>query len=285
MTDTPRSTSHPVSVVILTKNEEVNIRACLDCLTFSDDVVVYDSYSDDQTVEIARTYDNVSVVQRKFDNWSAHQNWGVANIPFKHPWVLYVDADERVDDEMRNEVLASADPASGKAAFRFRRKDYFMGRWLKRAQLYPTWFVRMFRPEKIRYERLVNPIAIVDGEIGDLKSHIIHYPFSKGVDHWFERHNSYSHFEAMELLKVVGGQRQPITGLFKDANTRRATLKDIFYRLPLRPQIKWLYYIVWRRAFLDGRAGWTYARLQYLYEYMISIKVKEERLRRAGKQI
>lgn len=276
---------HPVSVVILTKNEEFNIEACLDCLKFSDDVVVYDSYSDDSTVELAEKYDNVRVVQRKFDNWSTHQNWGVENIEFRHPWVLYVDADERVPEDLADEIQSLCDPDSGYSAFRLRRKDMFMGRWLKRAQLYPTWIVRVFRPEKISYERLVNPIAVVDGRTGDLEGHLMHYPFSKGIVDWIDRHNKYSNWEAEELLKVRAGKRTPLKNLFGDATERRACLKDIFFRLPLRPQIKWLYYMCWRMAWLDGHAGWSYARLTYLYEYMISMKVKEIKLKRAGKSV
>lgn len=276
----------PISVMILTKDEEINIGPCLDCLSFSDDVVVYDSLSTDKTVEIARGYDNVSIVERKFDNWSSHQNWGAKNIEFKHPWVLYVDADERVDDELAREVRRVADPDAPESAFRMRRKDFFMGKWLKRAQLYPSWFIRMYRPKKIRYERLVNPVAHVDGPIGDLRGHIIHYPFSKGLVHWFERHNSYSGFEAEEQRKVMGGKRRPFRQvLSRDPNDRRAAMKDIFFHLPLRPHVKWLYYIVWRRAFLDGRAGLTYARLQYIYEYMIQMKARELQERDSGEQL
>lgn len=276
---------YPVSVLILTKNEEVNIRACLDTLSFSDDIVVYDSLSTDRTLEIARACPNVTVVQRTFDNWSAHQNWGVENIRFKHPWVLYVDADERVDEELAADVCRAADPASEYAAFKMRRRDFFMGRWLRRAQMYPVWLVRMFRPSKIRYERLVNPIAVVDGPVGNLRGHLIHYPFSKGVEQWFDRHNSYSSFEAQELLKVRGGRRQPLSKLFsKDENDRRAVLKDVFYRLPFRPRIKWMYYMFWRWAWLDGMPGITYARMTYLYEYMISIKVKELLAARKGQR-
>lgn len=278
--------SFPLSVMILTKDEEVNIAACLDCLKFSDDVVVYDSYSTDGTLDIARQYPNVSIVQRKFDNWAAHQNWGMENIPFKHPWVLYVDADERIDRAFIDEATALADPASAYAAWRMRRKDMFMGRWLKHAQLYPTWFVRVFRPEKIRFERLVNPIPIVDGKVGEMREHLIHYPFSKGLVHWFERHNSYSGFEAQEQNKVAGGSGQPVSGIFSgDPNKRRAALKDIFFRLPMRPQIKWLYYVLWRRAFLDGKAGMRYARLQAIYEHMIQMKAEELRMKESGQQL
>lgn len=267
---------HPVSVVILTKDEEINIADCLSCLGFSDDIVVYDSYSTDRTVEIAEEFPNVRVVKRRFDNWSSHQNWGVQNIRFKHPWVLYVDADEWVEPDLALEVMAAADPDSPMSAFRMRRKDMFMGRWIRHATLYPTWLVRLFRPERIRYERLVNPVAIVDGEIDELDGHLIHFPFSKGINQWFERHNSYSSFEAQEMLKVVGGARRPLRGLLsRDPNTRRAVQKDIFFRLPFRAHIKWAYYMFWKRAWLDGMPGVTYARMQYLYEYMIVIKARE----------
>ncbi|MEM9065855.1 MAG: glycosyltransferase family 2 protein [Planctomycetota bacterium] len=276
---------HPVSALILTKDEAINIEACLDCLRFSDDVVVYDSYSSDETVELAKKYDNVRVVQRKFDNWSTHQNWCMENIEFKHPWVLYVDADERVEDDLAREVQEKADPDSEFAAFQLRRKDMFMGKWLKRAQLYPTWIVRMFRPKNIRYERLVNPIAIVDGKTGDLDGHLIHYPFSKGIDHWFARHNQYSGMEAEELLKVQANRNIPFGDLFGDASARRAALKNIFFRLPIRPHIKWFYYMFWRMAWLDGSAGRSYARLIYLYEYMISMKVKAIVHQRSGKEL
>ena len=276
----------PVSVMILTKDEEINIQACLETVGFSDDVVVFDSHSTDRTVEIAETFDNVRVIKRPFDNWSAHQNWAVANIDFRHPWVLYIDADERVDDEMREEVMRVADPASKASAFRMRRKDMFMGRWLRHAQIYPTWFTRMFRPSKIRYERLVNPIAVVDGPTKNLKCHIMHYPFSKGVHHWLERHNSYSMFEAKELIKVTGGQRAPRKDIFSgDPAKKRAALKDIFFTLPFRPQIKWAYYVFWRRAFLDGKAGMIYSRLQYMYEYMIVFKARELRMKEKGEQL
>lgn len=268
---------HPVSCLILTKNEEINLEACLDSLAFSDDIVVYDSFSSDRTVEIAESRPNVRVVQREFDNWSSHQNWGVSSIRFKHPWVLYVDADERVTRELSAEIQRTADPSATESAFRMRRKDMFMGQWIRRASLYPTWLIRLFRPEHMRYERLINPVAVVSGEVGNLQEHLIHFPFSKGIRQWVERHNSYSSFEAIEVLKVLDGDRKPALEVFsRDPNMRRAALKDIFYRLPLRPHIKYAYYILIRWSFLDGQAGWVYARLQYLYEYMIAVKVKEQ---------
>ena len=270
-----------VSVLILTLNEETNIGACLESLDWSDDIVVLDSHSTDETRRIAEAR-GARTVLRQFDNWSAHQNWAVGNIGFRHPWVLYFDADERCPVELRDEILARARPDAAQAAFRIRRKDYFMGRWLRHAQLYPTWLVRLFRPEKIRYERLVNPVAVVDGPVGELHEHIIHHPFSHGISHWIARHNRYSDMEALEASKVRGGAAARARLFCNDPNERRRALKDLFFRMPARPLLKFLYYYGWRRGFLDGRAGLSYASLQAFYEYMIDCKSWELERRRRG---
>jgi len=273
-----------VSALILTLDEEINIGACLDSLSWCDDIVVLDSLSTDSTRQVALER-GARVVTRAFDNWSAHQNWAVAHIEFHHPWVLYLDADERCPVELREEILQRAQPQAPQAAFRVRRKDFFMGRWLKHAQLYPTWLIRLFRPAHIRYERLVNPIAIVDGPIGELAGHILHYPFSHGVSHWIARHNRYSDMEAVEAARVR--ERAGSSGSLwaRDPNERRRALKDLFFRLPARPLIKFLYYYGWRRGFLDGQAGLTYATLQAIYEYMIATKGAELERRRRGQPV
>lgn len=270
-----------VSVLILTLNEEINIETCLESLSWCDDVVVLDSLSTDRTRAIAEEQ-GARVVTRPFDNWSAHQNWAVSHIEFRHPWVLYLDADERCPTELRDEVLTRAAAKAPEAAFRIRRKDFFMGHWLKHAQLYPTWLVRLFRPERIRYERLVNPVAVVGGPIGELDAHIMHYPFSHGVAHWIARHNRYSDMEAIEAAKVRELRAASGSLWSRDPNERRRAVKDLFYRLPARPLIKFLYFYGWRRGFLDGRAGLTYATLQAVYEYMIACKGVELERRRRG---
>jgi glycosyltransferase involved in cell wall biosynthesis len=270
-----------VSILILTLNEESNIAECIDSLAWSDDIVVLDSHSTDGTRRIAEAR-RARTVCRQFDNWSAHQNWAVSNIEFRYPWVLYFDADERCPEELRDEILTRITEDSPESAFRVRRKDYFMGRWLRHAQLYPTWLVRLFRPSRIRYERLVNPVAVVDGPVGELRGHITHYPFSHGISHWIARHNRYSDMEALEAIKVSDGARSDGSFWSADPNVRRRALKDIFFRMPARPVVKFLYYYFWRRGFLDGRAGLSYASLQAIYEYMIACKSWELERRRRG---
>ncbi len=272
-----------VSILILTKNEESNIERCIESVSWSDDIVVFDSFSDDRTVELAEKL-GARVIQRKFDNWSAHQNWGVENIKYKHPWVYYTDADETCDDTLRNELLVLEETSENFSAFQVRRKDYFMGRWLKRSQIYPTWITRVFRPEKIRYERLVNPVAVVDGETGFLQGHITHYPFSHGVGHWFDRHNKYSDMEAQDLLEEVTEEFHFFELFSRDAAVKRRALKTLAYRMPGRPLLMFGYLYFFRLGLLDGLPGFRYSIMRSMYEYMIDLKVAEHRFKVKNKE-
>ncbi len=266
-----------ISVLILTKNEQKDLPGCLQSVSWSDDVVVYDSCSTDRTQEIARAH-GAKVVERDFDNWASHQNWGLRNITFRHPWVFYIDADERLTLEAARELQAIiAQPDHEAVAYRIRRRDFFQGRHLIHVQASP-WYIRFFRPEFVHYERLVNPITVVDGPVADLTHPLDHYPFSKGLSHWISRHNAYSTFEAQQIL-ANRQAAEPFSlrtaFLASDFNRRRFHQKELFYRLPARPVIKFLLLYVIKRGFLDGRPGFTYALLQSIYEAFIVLKVQE----------
>lgn len=266
-----------ISILILTKNEEQDLPGCLDSVKWSDDIHVFDSYSEDKTIEIAKDY-GAKITQRRFDNWSAHQNWGLANIPFKYPWVLYVDADERVSEELKNSLLEFDKTDTRLAACEIQRRDFAWNkRWLKHAQISP-FYLRFFQPSKMRYERLVNPVSIPNGPIARIEGYLNHYPFSKGFKFWFQRHLSYADMEAsMRLDDIKSGIEFSFKkALFcKDFTEKRYHQKGLFYKMPFRPLIKWLYMVFVRRAFLDGKAGLTYATLQSIYEYFIVLKTKE----------
>jgi glycosyltransferase involved in cell wall biosynthesis len=265
-----------ISILILTKNEEKDLPGCLASVLWSDDVHVYDSLSTDRTVEIA-TQAGATVTQRAFDNWAAHQNWGLKNLKFKHPWVLYVDADERVTPELAAAARAAVASPGDVVAFRVRRRDFFQDSWLKHVQA-SALYLRLFRPERMRYERLVNPVSIPDGPVAELEGYLDHFPFSKGIAHWIERHNSYSSFEARQIAENRSRAEEfsLVKALFeRDFHVRRYHQKELFYRLPFRPFVKFLVLFVAKRGFLDGRPGLTYALLQSMYEYMIVLKTRE----------
>lgn len=266
----------PVSVLVLTKNEEQDLPGCLESIQWSDDIHLYDSHSTDRTVEIA-TQGGLTVTQRPFDNWAAHQNWGLRNLPFKNKWVFYIDADERVTPELAAAIAEAIKNPGDNVAFRLQRRDFFMGTWLKHVQATP-WYTRLFLPQHISYERLVNPLTVVDGPVRDIEGYLDHYPFSKGIGHWVARHNSYSQFEAQQIAdnRKAGGTfslKKAFTE--KDFAERRYHQKELFYRLPGRPFVKFLLLYGLKRGFLDGRAGFTYSTLQAMYEYMIVLKTRE----------
>jgi glycosyltransferase involved in cell wall biosynthesis len=265
-----------ISILILTKNEGQDLPGCLASVRWSDDIQVFDSYSTDGTLDIARAA-GAHVTQRHFDNWSSHQNWGLANIQFRHPWVLYIDADERVTPELAASVQRAVENPEDYVAFRIRRRDFWGERWLKHVQA-SSYYLRLFRPEKMRYERLVNPVSIPDGPVADLAGFLDHYPFSKGMTHWLNRHNSYSSLEAQQIVKNRLTNREfSLQRAFfgKNFNERRFHQKELFYRMPARPLFKFLLLYLGKRGFLDGRAGFEYATLQALYEYMIVLKTHE----------
>lgn len=267
----------PISVLVLTHNEEADLSGCLDSVSWSDDVHVYDSFSTDETVKIARRA-GAHVSQRKFDGYASQRNAALSQLKFKYPWVLILDADERIPEPLAEEISrVIANPPPGVVACRTRRRDYFMGTWLKHAAI-SQYFIRLVRPEKVRYEREINEVLKVDGLIHDLREPFDHYPFSKGLSHWFHKHNVYSSMEAKIALEARKGSAQVSwrKALFaKDFNERRYHQKALFYKLPFRPLLKWCYMMFIRRAFLDGKAGIAYAFLQSFYEYMIVLKTRE----------
>jgi glycosyltransferase involved in cell wall biosynthesis len=271
-----------VSVLILTLNEESNLPACLDSVRWCDDIVVFDSFSTDRTLEIAREY-GARIAQRKFDNWSAHQNYAVEQITFTHEWIFYLDADERMTDDLKTEILAiAADRERKQVAYYCGRKNVFMGKWIKHA-MPPGMIMRFFKPHHIRFERLVNPVPVVDGEYGYLRHYLEHYNCSKGLTEWIDKHNKYSQLEAIEGIKLLKGEAGVQPSLLSgDKALRRQALKNLSFRLPLRPFFRFIYLYFLKGGLLDGKAGLTYCVLQSVYEYMIVLKMGEILRREKG---
>ena len=268
-----------VSVLILTKNEAADLPACLASVAWSDDVHVVDSHSTDATADIARAA-GAHVHPRVFDNYAAQRNFGLG-LAFAHPWLLILDADERPTPELSAELerVAAAAPEAV-SGYRLRRRDFLFGTWLKHAQISP-YYIRLVRPERARYTREINEVLEVEGAVADLAHPLDHFPFSKGIAHWVAKHNTYSTMEA-QLIHAQTGLRDPSLRMAlrgPDFHTRRLHQKALFYKLPARPLIKWLYMVVYRGAVLDGAAGLTYATLQSIYEYLITLKTKELRLK------
>ncbi|MER8639787.1 glycosyltransferase family 2 protein [Mesorhizobium sp. M1365] len=257
--------------MILTYNEAVNIADCIASIPWREHIHVLDSESTDGTAKIAEEM-GAKVVTRPFTDYADQRNFGLT-LPDLEEWIVMLDADERMTRELATEIehcIQSADASS--AMFLVRRKDLFMGRWLRRSSGYPTWFPRVFRHGKVLVERKVNETYRVEGSARQLEGHILHFPFNKGLDWWLERHNRYSTMEA----RLVKGT--PITfGAVKclvsrDPRARREAQKNLAYRIPGRPFLVFIYLYIFRLGIFDGVAGYQFACLRLAYEIMIDAK-------------
>lgn len=268
-----------ISVLILTLNEEANLAACLESVAWSDDVTVLDDGSTDRTVEIARRH-GARVIRHSAGGEQAQRTYAVHKVSFRYPWVYNPDADEVTTPELRDEMIrVVADPARTEAAYRVRFKVMFMGKWIRHASLYPTWVVRLFQPGKLRFERATNLRYVVDGETGRLEGHFLHYSFNKGMDAWREKHRRYADLEARETLASLQRGGPDLKGLFdrRDPVRRRRAMKELSFRLPCRPSLRFIYMYFCQRGFLDGYPGLAYCRLVSAYERMIVCRARELR--------
>lgn len=279
----------PVSVLVPIRNEAGNLPRCLASIAWADEIVVVDSQSTDDSAEIARRH-GAEVVQFRFNGiWPKKKNWALENIPWRHEWVLILDADEVMPPDAEREIaeLVARDGA-GHAGYWINRRFMFMGRWLKHAY-YPNWNLRLFKHRLGRYERLVQGATesgdnevhehiIVNGTTGRLRCEMDHYAFAS-IDVFVEKHNRYSNWEArLELEEGLDHARNHVP---QSAPVRlRRMLKRLVRRLPCRPLLRFLYVYIFQAGFLDGREGYLFARLHAVYEFLAVAKAAELRKQR-----
>jgi glycosyltransferase involved in cell wall biosynthesis len=272
----------PVSVVVPIKNEAANLPRCLGSVQWADDIFVVDSQSTDGSTEIVQQH-GAQVVQFDFNGiWPKKKNWALENLPFKHEWVLILDADEALPVGAADEIArAIVDPAV--AGYWINRRFNFLGQWLRHAY-YPNWNLRLFRHSLGRYERLttaatdsgdneVHEHVVVNGPTGRLKFEIDHYAFPT-VEAFIEKHNRYSNWEARVAVEGMVDRQQSIAHEHVDLKRR---LKSMSQHLPFRPLLRFLYIYIWQKGFLDGRAGFFFARLHAIYEFLCVAKTYELR--------
>jgi glycosyltransferase involved in cell wall biosynthesis len=274
-----------ISVFVRTLNEEVNLPRCLAALSWCSDIVVVDSGSTDRTLPIAGAM-GARVVLRRMEHEAEHLNWISDNVELRFPWVYYCDADEIVTPELRDELLrVTADPTRLEVAYRVRFRTMFMGKWVRYSSLYPTWVLRLFRRGCVRWQREVNTTCQVNGIEGRLREHFLHYSFSKGLNAWFDKHNAYSWREAREVQRNTDKTFRAGALLSADPVERRRALKDLSFRLPFRPALRFIYMYLLRLGFLDGVAGFRYSQLLAIYEAMIDLKLRELRSQSEGEPL
>jgi len=273
--------SLPLSVLVPTLDEELNLPDCLDSLQWADEVFVVDSFSKDRTLEIARAR-GAHVVQHAFESYSRQKNWALDNLPFRNEWVLIVDADERVTPELRCEVEQVL--ASNTAAFEgyyVNRRFIFLGTWVRHAGWYPSWNLRLFRHRLGRYDdREVHEHIVLNGGVGYLRNDLLHFD-KRGLEAYIARHNHYSTLEAAARLKAerntADRARLPVSLLASPVQRKRFVRERIWPSVPFKPLALFVYMYVLRRGFLDGRAGLALCVFHAFQEFMVGLKLAELR--------
>jgi glycosyltransferase involved in cell wall biosynthesis len=280
--DAPPTGSVPVSVVVLTLNEEPNIGRCLASLAWADQVVVVDSGSADRTVSLAREAD-AEVVEQPWLGFSAQRECSLRLPVIRHDWVYFVDADEWVSPQLATEIAARlADPDC--CGFEHRLRLVFMGTWIRHCGWYPgSWVVRLVDRRYTKYDgSLVGERACVDGPIRRLGHDIVDED-RKGLAAWLHKHVRYTELEC-ERRSTVGSLPERLRRLRDGGNSRplaRSIVKDlIFPGIPAKPAALFLYMYIARLGFLDGVAGLRFCFYQAWFEMSVGSLRAEARGRR-----
>jgi hypothetical protein len=229
-------------------------------------------------LEIAEKY-GCKVFQHHFENQAQQFNWALDNLEIKNDWILRLDADEYLTEELKEEIaqeLTNANLMRTNAennrrdfadinGFYIKRRVYFMGRWIKHGGYYPIWFLRLFRKGKVKSEQraMDEHIVLLEGRTEKLKNDFIDNN-KKGLSDWIQKHNNYASREAADVLRGDYGTKK----------------KKIYYRLPLfcRAFLYFIYRYFIRLGFLDGKEGLIFHFLQgFWYRFLVDAKIYEAR--------
>jgi len=302
---------NPISVIILTFNEELNIEKCLESITdWANEIIIVDSFSKDKTPEIAKKYTN-KIAHRTFVNQAEQFNWALDNLEIKNDWILRLDADEYLTEELKEEItqtLINADKglidadnigidqftpldklpngASQRKSeaingFFIKRRFYFMGRWIKHGGYQSVWLLRLFKKDKAKSElrEIDEHIVLLEGKTENLKNDFIHDD-KKSLQLWIDRHNQFSSREAKEILNFLSLARgEERSSRLTGQPARNRWLKEkIYYRMPLfyRAFFYFIYRYFFCLGFLDGKEGLIYHFLRiYWYRFLLDSKIYE----------
>lgn len=233
--------------VILTLNEAEHIQDCIASLTFADRVLVFDSFSTDDTITLAQGA-GAAVIQRKFDHYANQRNAAIqAAREMGAAWVLFVDADERISPALASEIQQAA-AQTDMAAFRMPRHNYIFGKLTRGAGWYPDYQTRLLRVDAARYdpERQVHEVVLLDGPLGTLEQPIIHYNY-RDLSQFLDKQRRYTAYEA-RILHQQGIKAKP----------------QNFILQPLR-HFRWRYFTL--KGYQDGLHGLRLSLLMAWYEF------------------
>lgn len=276
-----------LTVVILTKDESIHIKRCINSLIgIAKRIVVVDSFSTDKTLEYLAQYgDVVSVYQRAWKNYSDQFQWGLDNTNINTRWVMRMDADEYIESDLAIEipVILSSGKSSNINGFYIRRKYFYKDKWIKYGGIYPLNLLRIWRNGIGRIESrwMDEHIVISEQKTMMLKGHIVDHNMN-GIVWWSQKHIGYATREAIDLLNIkyrfLESDDAVRKGTMDQANLKRIIKEDIYGNIPtsLRSLLYFIYRYIFRLGFLDGSAGWDFHFLQgFWYRTLVDVRYKE----------
>jgi len=225
-----------ISAVVITYNEENNISRCLESLSWADEIVVVDSFSQDRTKEIASSFTD-KIFDLEWQGFGKQKEF--ARTKASYDWVLSIDADEVVSEKLREEIKGIINKNDSLDDYYIPRLSNFLGRWIKHSSWYPDYVLRLFKKDKAKFdESLVHEKLILEGRGGVLKNEILHYT-DPDISHYLLKMNKYTSLSA-EMLSSEG---------------KNATLFDLLFR----PMAIFFKMYLFKSGFLDGWQGFVLA--------------------------
>lgn len=272
------------TVILLTFNSERTLAATLESARrIAGEIFVVDSFSQDGTVQLARSY-GATVVQHPFEHYGAQRNWAIDNLPIAQPWQLHLDADEWMDDQLVGAIQALPEEP-GYAGYFLPRYLRFLGRVLRHGGMSPTWHLRLFRTgagrcEERKYDQHFLLESGTSGRLPGMMIDDILMPLSE----WTARHNRWADGEVDELeSREVSRRVQP--DAHGDPAQRKRFLRQKYNQMPLffRPFALFVYRYFIRLGFLDGTEGFIFWVLQtFWFRFLVDAKIWERRHRRTA---
>lgn len=242
-----------ISVILITLNEEDNIKACLEGIKWADEIVVVDAFSSDKTPDICREYTN-KFLQRDWDGYAGQKNFALKQA--RNEWILWVDADEVVTEDLKCEIQKAVQENNADGFF-IPRKNYFLGKWMRHGGWHPDFALRLFKGKKAYFEeREVHEKVILDGKTSVLKHSLLHYTY-KSLDDYVERQNRYASLAAKELY---------LKGIHKGVSAAYLVFK--FFG-------KFIETYIYKRGFLDGYYGLLTSVSASYFAFLKYAKLKE----------
>jgi len=272
------------TLIILTYNEEQNIERCLESVKdFTDDIVIVDSFSTDATLKICEAF-GCRIYQHKFINQAIQFNWALDNVPLDRPWILRLDADERLPTNLKLELLELVRTCGpDTTSIYLNRRMYFMNRWLRHGGLYPHYILRVFRRGSARYEEKTEEhLVLTTGRAIYARHDFLEDNRQNDLKYWLRKHDDLSDGEIRDtLLETRDPERDLKPRLFGNKVERTRWLKThVYVRSPLfvRALLYFLYRYVLRLGFLDGVPGLIFHVLQaFWYRFYVDARIYEAR--------